>query len=260
MQHIMPPAPFIPWGTWSVFVVCAVMFAWTTAAGGSDEPAVLLRFGANQGGLTLGGQWWRLWGATFLHVGVLHLVVNMYALRSVGPPLEEALGTRAWLALYAVAGLSGSLTSAWMMGSRRALSAGASGAIFGLFGALAWLVYARRDRFPKDEQARVLRSMVAPIVLNLAIGYGAGFDNAAHLGGLAGGTAVMMTFLAPVVRSHLQSGALSLVLLTVGLLPFANEGYVAVRVVRNRSLSPVAGRPYAPSPEGGAPFSSRLRK
>ena len=219
----------IPWGCWAIFVTCAAMFAWETAAGGSQKIDVLMRFGANIGSYTLQGEWWRLWGSTFLHIGLLHLAVNMYSLRVVGPTLEEALGTPAFLAVYAVAGLTGSLASAWFHQQSPVISAGASGALFGLFGAVAWLVYARRNRIAPEDRARVIRSMLAPIVINLVIGAGAGFDNAAHMGGLVGGTLVAMLLIAPAVHPLLGNELVSTILLTIGAMPFANEAWVAYR-------------------------------
>lgn len=230
------------------------MFAWETAAGGSERISVLVRLGANEGRATLDGEWWRLWGATFLHIGILHIAVNMYSLWAVAPTLERVLGTPAWLALYALAGLTGSLTSALMHGSRPSVSAGASGAIFGLFGALAWMAYAFRNRIPEAERARVMRSLVWPIVANLAIGYSAGFDNAAHVGGLVGGTVVMVALLSDRLRSALRSTAGSAVLLLVGLLPFFNEAYVAVHAIRHASLSQSPLRAYQ-APDGAFSFS-----
>ena len=246
--------PFVPWGTWAVFVVCAIMFAWETLAGGSERTAVLLRLGANMGSLTLDGEWWRLWGATFLHIGVPHIAVNMYSLWAVGPTLERAVGTPAWLALYAVAGLTGSLTSAYTQGGRPIVSAGASGALFGLFGALAWLAWAHRYRIPPDERARVLRSLFAPIVANLVLGYAAGFDNAAHVGGLVGGTLVMLALLSEGLRPFLRSTAGAALLMIVGLLPFVNEGVVALHAVRHASLSQAPKRTYR-GPDGAFTFS-----
>lgn len=223
--------PFVPWGTWAVSVVCGLMFLWEVAAGGSERVAVLVRLGANAGDLTLGGEWWRLWGATFLHIGLLHIAVNMYSLWAVGPTLERVLGAPGWLALYAVAGLTGSLTSAYMQRGQAVVSAGASGAIFGLFGAMAWMAYAYRYRFPPEQRARVMRSLTWPIVANLVIGYSAGFDNAAHVGGLIGGTLAMMALLSDGLRPALRSSAGAAALLAIGLLPFLNEAYVVVTVM-----------------------------
>lgn len=121
-----------------------------------------------------GGEYWRLLTSMFLHFGLLHLVVNMYALITIGPFLEATYGPGRYLALYLLSGLTGSVAVYLFSGDT--LTAGASGAIFGLFGAL--LPTLRRLR-------RSLLPVVPVILINLAITFLVpGIAIAGHLGGL----------------------------------------------------------------------------
>jgi len=103
----------------------------------------LVRWGADFGPLTSNGQWWRLVSATFLHVGIIHLAFNMYVLWDIGGLVERLVGNAAFLALYLLAGVFGSLAS--LIWNPLVVSAGASGAVFGRFGLLrAFVVPPRR--------------------------------------------------------------------------------------------------------------------
>lgn len=126
------------------------------------------------------GQYYRLLTAMFLHFGLLHIATNMYALYIVGPPLERVLRPLRYVGLYLVAGLAGSAAS-FMFGPPFELAAGASGAIFGLFGAL--LIVARRLRLN-------MRGIVTVIAINLAVVLVLPVDIRAHLGGLIGGALI----------------------------------------------------------------------
>ena len=124
------------------------------------------------------GEYYRLLTATFLHAGVLHLALNMLALSVLGPPLEQALGRSRFLALYLLAALGGSVT-AFVLAEGFTLSVGASGAIFGLFG--AYYVVVRR-------MGGSTSSIVGLLAVNLVITFALPFiDWRAHLGGLVTG-------------------------------------------------------------------------
>jgi rhomboid protease GluP len=131
------------------------------------------------------GQYWRLVTAMFLHGGLLHIFFNGYALFILGPETERIFGTLRFLALYFVAGLAGSVASYAFSPDP---SVGASGAIFGLVGALGMFFYLSRDVLGDAGRAQ-LQSMIFIVVINLAIGFGASgvIDNYAHIGGLIGG-------------------------------------------------------------------------
>ncbi len=92
----------------------------------------LLTWGANYGPLTLAGEWWRLISSCFLHIGVVHLLMNMYAFLLIGAQLEPRLGKLRFSVAYLLTGIIASGTSLWW--HRHTISAGASGAIFGMYG------------------------------------------------------------------------------------------------------------------------------
>lgn len=132
------------------------------------------------------GQVWRLVTPLFVHGGILHLLVNMYSLNVLGPLVERLFGGRRMLAVYLLAGLGGSVFS---LALTPAASLGASGAIFGLLGALAaFLALHRRDLGPAGQLQ--LRQLALVALINLGLGLTPGIDNAAHLGGLLSGAAL----------------------------------------------------------------------
>jgi membrane associated rhomboid family serine protease len=152
----------------------------------NPNPQSLIRWGANFGPLTTRGEWWRLFTAMFLHIGVLHLLCNMWALWVVGVLLERLVGSLGLLVLYLLAGLVGSVASLYFY--PRSISAGASGAIFGLFGGLLGVVLVRRKQVPLEIFSRLWSSGLTFLVFNLYIGLRVpGIDLAAHLGGWAFG-------------------------------------------------------------------------
>ena len=123
-------------------------------------------------------EWYRLFTVALVHAGLMHLGFNMYALMVLGNPLEEAFGKNKMLMIFFFSLLTGSLTSAYFA-SPSSYSVGASGAIFGLFGALAIV----GKRIGTDT-----RSIYVIIVINFVIGFAlGGIDWKAHLGGLVGG-------------------------------------------------------------------------
>ena len=162
-----------------------MLFIIETLAGGSTDTRVAVAFGAQATPLLAMGQYWRLLTAMFLHFGITHLACNMISLFNLGPSLERVYGWRRFIAIYLISGLAGNLTT-WYIELIRgdyAISAGASGAIFGLFGA-----YIALALIPDIRRKLSVRGIVVTLVLNLA--YGLTYPNinmAAHLGGLVGG-------------------------------------------------------------------------
>ena len=162
--------------------ICIIVFILMYILGnGSEDINTLLMFGANYKPLILEGQIWRFATSIFLHIGILHLLVNMYALYIIGKQLEGFLGRTKYLLVFLGSGILGSLLSAVVHNS---ISAGASGAIFGLLGSLLYFGYHYRLYL-----GSVLKSQVIPIIIiNLIIGFTLkGIDNFAHIGGLIGG-------------------------------------------------------------------------
>ena len=149
---------------------------------GSTDQRVLIDFGAKVNTLIQAGEVWRLLASTFIHIGIIHLVFNLYALWALGPLTEESLGHRRFFMIYILSGLGGSIASFLFS---PALSAGASGAIFGLLGALLFFSYKR----PALWKSGLGMNLVVVILVNLGFGLvQPGIDNFAHLGGLITGT------------------------------------------------------------------------
>lgn len=153
---------------------------------GSNDALTLIKFGAFQKDLILSGEYYRLITSAFLHIGLLHLLFNCYSLYVIGRQLESFLGKTKFLIVYLVSAVTGNLLS---MLFSNGVSAGASGAIFGLLGSLLYFGYNYRVYL-----GTVLRSQIIPlIILNLLYGFIAtGINNAAHIGGLIGGLLITM--------------------------------------------------------------------
>jgi rhomboid protease GluP len=146
----------------------------------------LIAWGADFGPRTTNGEWWRLLTATFVHIGVLHLGFNMWVLADVGPLVERLVGNAGFLVLYLASGLLGSLASLYW--NPLIVSAGASGAIFGICGALLGFVMLRSDSIPKERLSKLRNSIVVFLGYNLLYGLTRdGIDMAAHVGGLVAG-------------------------------------------------------------------------
>ena len=146
----------------------------------------LVHWGANFGPLTLGGQWWRLLTSCFLHIGIIHIGFNMWCLWDLGALAEMLYGPWTFAAVYLISGVAGMVASVgWRFGG---ISAGASGAIFGLAGALAMSFYLGEFSLPRNAIMGQFRSLILFVGYNLLFGAVAGhIDNAAHIGGLVTG-------------------------------------------------------------------------
>lgn len=135
-----------PFPTLTMGIICAsvaIYLAMLLTGVHFLKPGVpdLLTWGANLGSATTSGQWWRLFTCTFLHIGLIHLLFNMYVLWDIGRFIERLIGAAGFAAVYLLAGLAGSIASMWW--NPFVVSAGASGAIFGLYGCL--IGYCWRD-------------------------------------------------------------------------------------------------------------------
>ena len=150
--------------------------------GGATDGKTLLTFGANLGLLVKQGEIYRLLTCAFVHIGIIHLVVNMYSLYVIGSQVENFYGKIKYLLIYLISAVCGSILSIGF--TDNVISAGASGAIFGLLGAILYFGVKYRTYL-----GQTIKSQVIPIILiNLIIGFTTpGIDNAAHIGGLIGG-------------------------------------------------------------------------
>ena len=148
---------------------------------------VQLAWGANFGPATQDGQWWRLFTALFIHFGVVHLALNMWALWDVGRLVEQLYGRWRFALLYVLSGLLGNLVSLVLHGNQ-AVSGGASGAIFGLYGALLVFLWRERRNVEPGEFRWLFGGAAVFASLMLGVGFIVqGIDNAAHGGGLLAG-------------------------------------------------------------------------
>ncbi len=198
-----PPDPGVQWfwlllhsvtpRVWATpAMVSANIGVWAAMVASGASPLspsgeTLIAWGANFAPLTAGGEWWRLAAAAFLHAGVLHLALNMWALWDAGRLTERLYGGLPFLLIYLVAGVAGSLASA-LWHPEGVVSIGASGAVFGVLGALGAFLAVQRHSVPRQVvlglRASVLTFMGYALLIGLLV---PGIDNAAHLGGLAAG-------------------------------------------------------------------------
>lgn len=167
---------------------------------------VAIRWGSNYGPLTMGGQWWRLLTANYIHFGILHIALNMWALYQSGRMAERLFGSARYTLLYVFAGICGSIASLWW--NPVVNGAGASGAIFGVFGGLLAFVIHPRNRVPQEVMVEHRNSTIGFIAYSLFYGVAhAGIDNAAHVGGLVSGFAMGLLLARPLtVEARARSG------------------------------------------------------
>ncbi|MBA2873476.1 rhomboid family intramembrane serine protease [Thermaerobacillus caldiproteolyticus] len=167
--------------TYAFIALQVFMFLLLEWKGGSTNPAVLIEYGAKFNPLIQEGEWWRFFTPIFLHIGFLHLFMNTFALYYLGTMVERLYGSWRFFVIYLTAGFFGTLGSFLFTSS---LSAGASGAIFGLFGALLYFGTVYRHLFLQTIGMNVISLIVINLIFGLVI---PGIDNAGHIGGLIGG-------------------------------------------------------------------------
>ncbi|HIP18428.1 MAG TPA: rhomboid family intramembrane serine protease [Sulfurovum sp.] len=143
----------------------------------------LVDMGALYGPYTvLKGEWWRLFTAMFLHGGMTHILMNMFSLYLIGRGLEMYFDKRAYVIIYLFSGLLGGLASLYM--HPQSVGVGASGAIFGVFGALAGFFLAHRDKIATHSKA-FMKDFAVVLGINLVLGLSIpSIDVSAHIGGL----------------------------------------------------------------------------
>lgn len=173
-----------------IISINAVVFLVMVLSGVSFiEPTVkdLLAWGASFKPNVLEGEWWRLFSSMFLHIGIFHLLFNMYALYAVSVFLEPMLGKLLYLTAYLCTGIFGGLLSlGWH--TENLVVAGASGAIFGLYGVFFALLTTKL--IPTEIRNNLLISIGIFVAYNLIYGLQAGIDNASHMGGLLSGLVI----------------------------------------------------------------------
>lgn len=158
----------------------------------SVDPLVLVGFGAKQNALIAEHhQYWRLITSIFIHIGIIHLLVNNYALWIIGQEIERIYGSARFVILYLATGIVGSIGS--YVFNPQATSAGASGSIFGLFGVMAAFAFRYRKEIPEFISRDIKRRIIPVIFINLLFGFSVRIvDNSAHIGGLLSGIALAL--------------------------------------------------------------------
>jgi rhomboid protease GluP len=178
-----------PRATCVLIGVNALVFAWELASGALSSSAAIVQAGALERSAVLGGQYWRLISCMFLHGGFEHLLGNCIALYIVGMACEHAVGTSGLLMTYFVSGLCGSLLSVTMSPGP---SVGASGAIFGVWGAVIVFLYRHHKRFYIRDKRIGLVLLIWALYTIITGWLSPNIDNFAHLGGLAGGALLVL--------------------------------------------------------------------
>ncbi|CAM3805772.1 rhomboid family intramembrane serine protease [Mesobacillus zeae] len=214
-----------PWVSYLLIAISVLVFLAMTAAGGSTDTQNLIEFGAKFNPLILDGEWWRFFAPIFIHIGLLHLFMNSLALYYLGPVVEQIYGHARFLFIYIFAGFAGVLASFLYSPN---LSAGASGAIWGCFGALLYFGVNNKRIFFKTMGSSILTILAINLAFSLTV---PGIDISAHLGGLAGGFAASAVAHFPGNQKRLQQFAVlaALALSVSGLLYYGfSQNYALV--------------------------------
>lgn len=232
------------------FIVMAGVFdaGWIQAA--SSEPYV--RFAGNNGAATTSGEWWRLLTSMFAHYGVIHLLMNMWALLNVGQLMERLAGRSLFALIYLTSGICGGLASIWWNGDK-VWSAGASGAVFGILGATLGYILRQKHTLPASVFQPMLKSSLLFIGYNLLYGFAkSGIDNADHIGGFTAGIVLGWLTALPLEREKrdlllrprfVLGVVVSLVLIAIGVAAAPRFDYsVREELSLEKTLEPVTTR------------------
>jgi rhomboid protease GluP len=208
-----------------LITINVIVYGWEFMHGIASADANFEPFGGLYGPDVLAGQWWRIATSTFMHAGTMHILFNMLALYQVGSIIEQLYGTFRMAIIYTLSAIAGALAVVYFAPNEVAV--GASGAIFGLFGALA-IAGLRLGKPGRD----MMRQTTGVIVINLAIGFWPGSQIAYqdHIGGLiAGGLSGLLLFRMPrhliaAATEHSPSG----IAYAQRLDPYADPGVVTI--------------------------------
>lgn len=209
-------------GVYMVFIVINVLLYLLQLTRGvnamSPATADMITWGANVAALTLTGDAWRLLTSMFLHVGLIHILLNMYMLFAFGPLVEGRFGSARFTLVYLLSGLFGSLLSAEYHGAQGniVVAAGASGALMGIAGAYLghWVV--SNARHESQEQLGMSGPLAQTIGINLVLGLiNPAVDNACHVGGLIGGAVLGIAFALCEFRNNRAKQTLASAAITV---------------------------------------------
>ena len=219
-----------------VFILMAV-----DGAGIMDlNPMVHAKWGSNYLPLTLSGDWWRVISSTFIHFGIIHLLMNMYCLYMIGIYLEPMLGKVKYITAYLCTGVLASIISLWWhIDIADYNSAGASGAIFGMYG--LFLALLTTNLIPKQMRQPLLQSTGIFVVYNLVYGMKGGVDNAAHIGGLISGFVIGYIYVFAIKKEKGEQKLQWIIPLVIALTVGTAYGYLEQNKIgienRNKGLT-----------------------
>ncbi|KGP72966.1 rhomboid family protein [Pontibacillus yanchengensis] len=170
-----------PFLTYILIAINLFLFGWLEYQGGSTNTYTLIQYGAKYNPAIVDGEWWRIVSSMFLHIGFFHIMLNMLALYVLGTAVERMFGSKRFIVIYFVGGIIGGLASFAFTPN---VAAGASGAIYGLFGALLFFGTVYKTLFFRTIGTNVIFILILNIVFSVLMPQ---VDNGAHLGGLVGG-------------------------------------------------------------------------
>ncbi len=175
-------------------LVVFLLISWQSGSLMSPQGSSLFYWGAKESNSILAGEYWRFATPLFIHIGLIHFMVNSYSLYALGPYTERVFGKKLFLTIYLVAGIVGNIASTI---STPNPSAGASGSLSGIMGAGFWFEWAiSRSPNPLLAKTSMVKSFYPVIILNLMIGFMVPMiDHAAHMGGLITGVWLSAAFL-----------------------------------------------------------------
>jgi rhomboid protease GluP len=176
--------------TWALAGIIAFMFLLEEIFGGSTNTALLVKMGANVSELVAAGQYWRLMTCVFLHAGYMHVLLNTYVLFALGGFFNRILGDAVYLSVFLISGITGSLASTFL--GKAQVSVGASGAIWGLFGASLAISFIKNPLIPEIVRLSMRRVTLINLAINLGVSFLPMVDIWAHIGGGVGGFLVSL--------------------------------------------------------------------
>jgi membrane associated rhomboid family serine protease len=195
IDKVMKPSRSNLYATYGIIVINIIVFILMVIDGAEffdvRNGLVHIKWGSNVTAFTLSGDWWRLITSMFIHFGIIHLAMNMYALYVAGVYLEPMLGKTKYIVAYFCTGIIAGIVSLWWH-NEGLNGAGASGAIFGLYGVFLALLFT--NLIPKQVRTALLQSIGIFVVFNIVYGMRSGIDNAAHIGGLLSGMLIGFVF------------------------------------------------------------------
>ena len=249
--HALAPQTWVTYGLIVLNVAVWVLMVSRGVDAFSPPAEILLHWGGNAASEVQRGQVWRLLTATFVHSGIVHLVMNMLGLWAIGQTAERIYGHRIYLAVYLGSALAGSALSLHFS-AQQTVSVGASGAVFGLAGLVLVAVLRHRESMPRLFGKQTQLGIGFFVLFSLAQGFlQAGVDNAAHVGGLLAGALVACILPLRPDPLHARAQARRRALLAVAAMATLAGGLVL--------LAPPAAVDFQRKYTGAAAFEQGMR-